>query len=230
MLMTLPRPRALCATQPCRLLPHDRPATSTILVASRTVGEAPRATHYSRIAWPDAFKIIADNLNALDSPDEAVFYTSGKVPNEPAFLFQLFVRQFGTNNLPDCSNMCHESSGSALSPTLGLGKGSVTLNDLHEAEVILIIGQNPGTNHPRMLSALQKAKRNGAKIISVNPLIEAGLVAFKNPQDFMNPLRALGALMGDGTQLTDVFLQVRIDGDMALLRGLIKHLLACRRA
>jgi molybdopterin-dependent oxidoreductase alpha subunit len=184
----------------------------------------PGDNHYSPIAWPDAFDIIAKELNALDSPNEAVFYTSGKVPNEPAFLFQLFVRQFGTNNLPDCSNMCHESSGSALSPTLGLGKGSVTLNDLHEAEVILIIGQNPGTNHPRMLSALQMAKRNGAKIIAVNPLIEAGLVAFKNPQDFMNPLRALGALMGDGTPLTDVFLQVKVDGDMALLRGIMKHL------
>ncbi|GAB2852879.1 FdhF/YdeP family oxidoreductase [Hymenobacter ruber] len=184
----------------------------------------PGDNHYSPIAWPDAFDIIARELNAMESPNEAVFYTSGKVPNEPAFLFQLFAREFGTNNLPDCSNMCHESSGSALSPTLGLGKGSVTLNDLHEAEVILIIGQNPGTNHPRMLTALQKAKRNGAKIIAVNPLIEAGLVAFKNPQDFMNPLRALGALMGDGTQLTDVFLQVKVDGDMALLRGIMKHL------
>ena len=189
----------------------------------------PGDNHYSQISWPDAFQIVADELNALDSPDEAVFYTSGKVPNEPAFLFQLFAREFGTNNLPDCSNMCHESSGSALSPTLGLGKGSVTLNDIHEAEVILVIGQNPGTNHPRMLSALQKAKRNGAKIISVNPLIEAGLVAFKNPQDFMNPLRALGALLGDGTQLTDVFLQVRIDGDMALLRGIMKHLLEAEK-
>ncbi|WP_460609566.1 FdhF/YdeP family oxidoreductase [Hymenobacter terrigena] len=184
----------------------------------------PGDNHYSPIAWPDAFDIIAKELNACASPNEAVFYTSGKVPNEPAFLFQLFAREFGTNNLPDCSNMCHESSGSALSPTLGLGKGSVTLNDLHEAEVIIIIGQNPGTNHPRMLTALQKAKRNGAKIIAVNPLIEAGLVAFKNPQDFMNPLRALGALMGDGTPLTDVFLQVKVDGDMALLRGIMKHL------
>ena len=184
----------------------------------------PGDNHYSAIAWPDAFDLIAKELNACKTPDEAVFYTSGKIPNEPAFLFQLFAREFGTNNLPDCSNMCHESSGSALSPTLGLGKGSVTLNDVHEAEVILIIGQNPGTNHPRMLSALQAAKRNGAKIISINPLIEAGLVAFKNPQDFMNPLRALGALMGDGTQLTDVFLQVRVDGDMALLRGIMKHL------
>ena len=189
----------------------------------------PNDNHYSQISWPAAFQIVADELNALDSPDEAVFYTSGKVPNEPAFLFQLFVREFGTNNLPDCSNMCHESSGSALSPTLGLGKGSVTLNDIHEAEVILIIGQNPGTNHPRMLSALQAAKRNGAKIISVNPLIEAGLNHFKNPQDFMNPMRALGALLGDGTQITDVFLQVRVDGDMALLRGIMKHLLEAEK-
>jgi len=184
----------------------------------------PGGTHYEPIEWPEAFQIVADELNALASPDEAVFYTSGKIPNEPAFLFQLFVRQFGTNNLPDCSNMCHESSGSALSPTLGLGKGSVTLNDFYEAEVILVIGQNPGTNHPRMLSALQHAKRNGAKIISVNPLIEAGLNHFKNPQDFMNPLRALGALMGDGTPITDLYLQVRVDGDMALLRGIMKHL------
>lgn len=184
----------------------------------------PGDNHYSPISWPDAFDIIAKELNALDSPNEAVFYTSGKVPNEPAFLFQLFAREFGTNNLPDCSNMCHESSGSALSPTLGLGKGSVTLNDLHEAEVILIIGQNPGTNHPRMLTALQKAKHNGAKIIAVNPLPEAGLLAFKNPQDFMNPIKALGVLMGDGTPLTDVFLQVKVDGDMALLRGIMKHL------
>lgn len=184
----------------------------------------PGDNHYSPIAWADAFNIIGKELNALDSPDEALFYTSGKVPNEPAFLFQLFAKQFGTNNLPDCSNMCHESSGAALSPTLGLGKGSVTLNDIYEAEVILIIGQNPGTNHPRMLSALQKAKKNGAKIISINPLLEAGLNHFKNPQDFMNPFKALGALLGDGTQITDLFLQVRVDGDMALLRGIMKHL------
>ena len=186
----------------------------------------PGATHYEPIDWSAAFQLVADELNALPSPDEAVFYTSGKVPNEPAFLFQLFVRAFGTNNLPDCSNMCHESSGAALAPTLGLGKGSITLEDLHQAEVILIMGQNPGTNHPRMLTALQKAKRNGAKIISINPLHEAGLDHFRNPQDFLNPLRALPALLGNGTQLTDVFLQVRVGGDMALLRGLLKHLLA----
>ena len=184
----------------------------------------PGGTHYEPIEWRDAFHLIAKELNGLDSPDEAAFYTSGKIPNEPAFLFQLFVRQFGTNNLPDCSNMCHESSGSALSPTLGLGKGSVTLNDIHEAEVILIIGQNPGTNHPRMLSALQIAKQNGAKIISINPLMEAGLNHFRNPQDFMNPLKALGAMLGGGVQITDVFLQVRVDGDMAVLRGIMRHL------
>jgi molybdopterin-dependent oxidoreductase alpha subunit len=184
----------------------------------------PGGTHYEPIEWPEAFDIIGKELNALASPDEAAFYTSGKVPNEPAFLFQLFAKQFGTNNLPDCSNMCHESSGAALSPTLGLGKGSVTLNDIYEAEVILIIGQNPGTNHPRMLSALQKAKNNGAKIISINPLIEAGLNHFKNPQDFMNPIKALGVLMGDGTPITDLYLQVRVDGDMGLLRGIMKHL------
>ena len=188
--------------------------------------QRPGGTHYEPITWPEAFQLVADELNVLASPNEAVFYTSGKVPNEPAFLYQLFARQYGTNNLPDCSNMCHESSGAALAPTLGLGKGSVTLNDFYAAEVILIIGQNPGTNAPRMLSALQKAKQNGAKIISVNPLLEAGLNHFRNPQDFMNPLKALGALLGDGTPITDVFLQVRVDGDMALLRGLMKHLLA----
>ncbi|GAA4446551.1 FdhF/YdeP family oxidoreductase [Nibrella saemangeumensis] len=183
-------------------------------------------THYRPIAWSDAFRLIADELNALASPDEAIFYTSGKVPNEPAFLYQLFVRQFGTNNLPDCSNMCHESSGSALSPTLGLGKGSVTLNDIHDAEVILIMGQNPGTNHPRMLTALQHAKHNGAKIIAVNPLREAGLDHFKNPQDFLNPVKAVGTLLGRGTKITDLYLQVKVNGDMAVLRGILKHLLA----
>ncbi|WP_022824104.1 FdhF/YdeP family oxidoreductase [Hymenobacter norwichensis] len=185
----------------------------------------PGATHYTPISWHEAFALVGEELNALKSPDEAIFYTSGKVPNEPAYLYQLFVRQFGTNNLPDCSNMCHESSGAALTNTIGLGKASVTLNDFYEAEVILIIGQNPGTNHPRMLTALQKAKRNGAKIISINPLIEAGLNHFKNPQDFMNPIKALGTLIGDGTPITDIFLQVRINSDQLVLRGLMKCLL-----
>jgi len=185
----------------------------------------PGATHYTPISWPEAFALVGQELNALASPHEAIFYTSGKVPNEPAYLYQLFVRQFGTNNLPDCSNMCHESSGAALANTTGLGKGSVTLHDIHEAEVILIIGQNPGTNHPRMLTALQTAKRNGAKIISINPLHEAGLLHFKNPQDFLHPVRALGTLLGDGTPITDVYLQVRINSDQLVLRGLMKCLL-----
>ncbi|MEP7107893.1 MAG: FdhF/YdeP family oxidoreductase [Ferruginibacter sp.] len=171
------------------------------------------ATHYQPISWEGAFKKIADTLNNLASPDEAIFYTSGRTSNEAAFLYQLFVRQYGTNNLPDCSNMCHESSGVALGESLGIGKGSVTLEDLYEAEVIMILGQNPGTNHPRMLTALQKAKANGALIISVNPLPEAGLMGFSNPQK-------LKGILNIGTTLTDIFLQVKINGDMALLKAL----------
>jgi len=171
------------------------------------------ATHYQPISWNEAFKKVADGLKACDHPDEAVFYTSGRTSNEAAFLYQLFVRQFGTNNLPDCSNMCHESSGVALGESLGIGKGSVKLEDFYESEVIFIIGQNPGTNHPRMLSALQKAKSNGATIISVNPLPETGLVAFKDPQSVK------GAL-GIKAKLTDIFLQVKINGDLALLQAI----------
>ncbi len=175
------------------------------------------ATHYEPIAWDDAFALVAQELNALDSPHEAVFYTSGRTSNEAAFLYQLFVRMFGTNNLPDCSNMCHESSGTALSETIGIGKGTVTLEDFEKAEAIIVIGQNPGTNHPRMLTALQQAKRKGAKIISINPLPEVGLMRFKHPQE-------LSGIIGKGTALTDVFLQVRINGDVALLKGLMKGL------
>ena len=134
--------------------------------------------HYEPISWDHAFQLIAKHLQQLDSPNQAEFYTSGRASNEAAFLYQLFVRSFGTNNFPDCSNMCHESSGVGLSNTLGIGKGSVTLDDLHKAEVVMVIGQNPGTNHPRMLSALQKCKQNGGSIINVNPLSEAGLKKF----------------------------------------------------
>ncbi len=176
------------------------------------------ATHYEAIAWDEAFALIAEELNALDSPDEALFYTSGRTSNEAAFLYQLFVRMFGTNNLPDCSNMCHESSGTALSETIGIGKGTVTLEDFEKAEAIIVIGQNPGTNHPRMLTALQQAKRNGAKIISINPLPEVGLMRFKHPQE-------VSGIIGQGTALSDLFLQVRINGDVALLKGLMKGLL-----
>jgi molybdopterin-dependent oxidoreductase alpha subunit len=173
---------------------------------------------YEPVSWDDAFKLIADELNALASPDEAIFYTSGRTSNEAAFLYQLFVRQFGTNNLPDCSNMCHESSGSALTPTIGVGKGTVTLADFDLATAIFVIGQNPGTNHPRMLTTLQEAKRRGAKIVHVNPLPETGLRRFKHPQEIFG-------LLGKGTQLADLFLQVRINGDVALLKGFAKELL-----
>ncbi|MEV4996422.1 FdhF/YdeP family oxidoreductase [Streptomyces niveus] len=172
---------------------------------------------YEPVSWERAFAIIAEELTALDSPDEALFYTSGRTSNEAAFLLQLFAREFGTNNLPDCSNMCHESSGSALAETLGVGKGSVSLEDMHQADLIIVAGQNPGTNHPRMLSALEKAKAAGARIISVNPLPEAGMGRFKNPQTPHGLLR--------GAALTDLFLQIRIGGDQALFRLLNKLVL-----
>ncbi len=177
------------------------------------------ATHYEEISWNDAFDLIATELNGLDSPDEAVFYTSGRTSNEAAFLYQLFVRQFGTNNLPDCSNMCHESSGSALGETIGVGKGTVSLEDFNLAQAIFVIGQNPGTNHPRMLSALQKAKKNGCRLVHINPLPEVGMTQFKHPQDVVG-------WVGGGTALADLFLQVRINGDVALLKGIMKAVLA----
>ncbi|MEO6671643.1 MAG: FdhF/YdeP family oxidoreductase [Ferruginibacter sp.] len=171
------------------------------------------ATHYRPISWEQAFSKIASVLNSLSSPNEAIFYTSGRTSNEAAFLYQLFVREYGTNNLPDCSNMCHESSGVALGESLGIGKGSVKLEDFYEAQVIMILGQNPGTNHPRMLSALQKAKANGAVIISINPLPETGLMGFNNPQK-------LKGILGIDSALTDIFLQVRLNGDMPLLQAI----------
>ena len=172
-------------------------------------------THYEEISWGNAFKIIGNELNSLDSADEAIFYTSGRTSNEAAFLYQLFVRQFGTNNLPDCSNMCHESSGIALSETLGIAKGSVTLDDFKHADLVIVIGQNPGTNHPRMLSALGETKKRGGQIITINPLPEVGLMNYKDPQ---NPLK----WMGSGQKLTDLFLQVKINGDVALLKIILK--------
>jgi molybdopterin-dependent oxidoreductase alpha subunit len=184
------------------------------------------ATHYEPIGWNDAFALIAQELKALDSPDEASFYTSGRTSNEAAFVYQLLVRRFGTNNLPDCSNMCHESSGFALKESIGVGKGTVTLHDFDQAEAIFIIGQNPGTNHPRMLSSLQSAKRKGCKIVSINPLPETGNFRFKNPQDFKNPLRALPTLLGSGTHLSDLWLPVRLGGDMAVFKGIMKEMLA----
>jgi molybdopterin-dependent oxidoreductase alpha subunit len=174
-------------------------------------------THYQAISWYDAFHKIGDKLNSLSSPDEAAFYTSGRTSNEASFVYQLFVREFGTNNMPDCSNMCHESTSVALAETIGIGKGTVTLNDFSDTDVIIIMGQNPGTNHPRMLTALEKAKKKGSKIIAINPLHEAGLMGFKNPQTFKG-------IMGITTHLADVYLQVKINGDMAVLKALEKLL------
>jgi molybdopterin-dependent oxidoreductase alpha subunit len=183
------------------------------------------ASHYEPIGWDEAFGMVAGALNDLRSPDEAIFYTSGRTSNEAAFLYQLFVRRFGTNNLPDCSNMCHESSGTALTETIGIGKGTVTLDDFDHADLIVVIGQNPGTNHPRMLTALERAVKRGCAIVSINPLPEVGLARFKQPQDLKNPLRALGQLAGQGTRLSELHLPVRINGDVPLLKGVMKELL-----
>jgi molybdopterin-dependent oxidoreductase alpha subunit len=171
------------------------------------------ATQYTPISWDGAFTMIADELHAATSPDEAVFYTSGRTSNEAAFLYQLFARAYGTNNLPDCSNMCHESSGTALTRSIGIGKGSVSLDDIHNAKLLVIVGQNPGTNHPRMLSALEIAKRNGARLIAVNPLPEAGLMRFRNPQ-------TVRGLATTGTALADRHLHIKVGGDMALFQAI----------
>ncbi|MBI3929907.1 MAG: FdhF/YdeP family oxidoreductase [Armatimonadetes bacterium] len=185
----------------------------------------PGSRHYRPIAWDEAFSRIAECLRGLESPHRAVFYTSGRTSNEAAFLYQLFVRQLGTNNLPDCSNMCHESSGVALAETIGTGKGTIKLEDVYKAQAIFVIGQNPGTNHPRMLTALEAARRKGARIVSINPLPEAALVRFKNPQDFLHPLKALRTLAGPGSPIADLHLPVRINGDVAVLKGILKELL-----
>ena len=174
--------------------------------------------HYEPISWTDAFDLIGRELRSLGSPNEASFYTSGRASNEAAFLYGLFARQFGTNNLPDCSNMCHESSGTGLSEVIGFGKATVRIEDFACADSIFVIGQNPGTCHPRMLTELQKAERNGCRIVSINPLVETGLIRFKNPQEPLN-------LIDGGTQMACLFLPVRINGDVALLNGIMKEML-----
>ncbi|ANP72057.1 FdhF/YdeP family oxidoreductase [Cryobacterium arcticum] len=179
--------------------------------------------HYRPVSWDEAFRVIAGKLNGLDSPDQAAFYTSGRTSNEAAFAYQLFVRAFGTNNLPDCSNMCHESSGWAMGQTIGIGKATITYDDFGKADLIIVMGQNPGTNHPRMLTALEEAKDNGAEIVAVNPMPEAGLKRYKNPQ------RVRGVI-GRGTGIADQFLQVRLGGDMALLQAVSKRVLAAEAA
>jgi len=177
------------------------------------------ADHYAPVSWDEAFEIIAGELAAMDSPDQAAFYTSGRTSNEAAFVYQLFARRLGTNNLPDCSNMCHESSSAALTETIGVGKGSVTLADITDhADLIVVVGQNPGTNHPRMLTALEQAKDRGARIVAINPLPEAGLMTFKNPQ------RVRG-IVGRGTPLADRFLQIKVAGDLAFFQAVNRLLL-----
>jgi molybdopterin-dependent oxidoreductase alpha subunit len=175
------------------------------------------SSYYQPIGWKEAFELVADELKACTNPNEAVFYTSGRTSNEAAFMYQLMVRKFGTNNLPDCSNMCHESSGVGLSETIGIGKGTVTLQDIYDAHVVLVIGQNPGTNHPRMLSALQKCKKNGGKIIHINPMPEAGTTRFIDPQSPVDVLTG-------GTFLADHFLQVKIGGDIALFQLIMRRM------
>ncbi|WP_430297170.1 FdhF/YdeP family oxidoreductase [Sinomonas sp. B1-1] len=176
----------------------------------------PGDDRYRRISWTEAFDLVGEHIRAT-TPDRCVFYTSGRTANETAFMYQLFARSLGTNNLPDCSNMCHESSGSALNPTIGIGKGTVSLEDIHEAELILVVGQNPGTNHPRMLSALAECRAKGGKVVAVNPLPEAGLLHFKDPQN-------LSGYVGEGATISDEFLQIKVGGDLALFQAL-GHLL-----
>jgi molybdopterin-dependent oxidoreductase alpha subunit len=187
------------------------------------VYKAPGDTHYRPVSWERAFDLVATELRRMPSPDRAVFYTSGRTSNEAAFVYQLFARALGTNNLPDCSNMCHESTGAALAETIGIGKSTVSYDDFAQADLIVVMGQNPGTNHPRMLTALEEAKRNGAAIVAVNPLPEAGLIRYKNPQ-------TVRGLVGRGTPLADQFLQIRLGGDMALLQAVSRRVLAAEDA
>ncbi len=198
--------------QPDHWLEHNGRLTEPMYLA-------PGATHYAPISWDDALSLAADRLRALPDPNRAVFYTSGRASNEAAFAYQLLARRLGTNNLPDCSNMCHESSGAALNQTIGVGKGTVSLDDIAQhAELIVIVGQNPGTNHPRMLTALEDAKKRGARIVAINPLREAGLVKFRNPQ-------SARGLAGPGTKLADLHLPVRVNGDLALFAGVNRALI-----
>jgi molybdopterin-dependent oxidoreductase alpha subunit len=205
------------AAQPDHWLGHQGRLTEPMVLR-------PGSSHYEPISWEAAFQLIADELKGA-VPNEAVFYTSGRTSNETAFLYQLFVRAYGTNNLPDCSNMCHESTSVALPPMIGIGKGCVKLEDFEKADAIFILGQNPGTNHPRMLTPLQAAKERGCKIVFVNPLPETGADRFKNPQDLLHPTRIPRFLFGGGTKMSDLWLQVKINGDLALMQGLMKELL-----
>lgn len=179
---------------------------------------------YLPVTWQDAFAEIGDILKGFDSPDRAEFYTSGRASNEAAFLYQLFVRAYGTNNFPDCSNMCHEASGVALRQSIGVGKGTVLLEDFEKADAIFVIGQNPGTNHPRMLGDLRRAAVRGAQIVVFNPVKERGLERFSDPQDKLQMLR------GGATDIASDYLQPQLGGDMAAVRGMSKAVLAAEAA
>jgi molybdopterin-dependent oxidoreductase alpha subunit len=174
---------------------------------------------YVPIDWDDAFDLVARHLQALPDADQAIFYTSGRASNEAAFLYQLFVREYGTNNFPDCSNMCHEPTGSGMRPQIGVGKGTVTLEDFEHADAIFVFGQNPGTNHPRMLGELRVANKRGAKIVSFNPMRERGLERFADPQDKLQ-MATMGA-----TPISTHYFQLRIGGDLAAIKGMMKHVL-----
>jgi molybdopterin-dependent oxidoreductase alpha subunit len=174
---------------------------------------------YVPIGWDEAFDLIARHLKALDDPDRAAFYTSGRASNEAAFLFQLFVRMYGTNNFPDCSNMCHEATSRGLPGTVGVGKGTVTMDDLEHADTFLIFGQNPATNHPRMLGELRECAKRGATIVSINPLKERGLERFASPQ---HPIEML--TMGS-TKISSVFIRPTVGGDFALIKGVAKRVI-----
>jgi molybdopterin-dependent oxidoreductase alpha subunit len=179
---------------------------------------------FEPIEWDEAFARAGQVLRGLESPDRAAFYTSGRTSNEAAFLYQLFGRMYGTNNFPDCSNLCHESSGVGLRKTLGVGKGTVQLEDFEKADAIFVIGQNPGTNHPRMLSALQSARRRGAEIVAINPLRERGLEEFIHPQDVGS------SLVGHATKMTTLYLQPLPGSDVAVLKGMMKWVLEAEKA
>ncbi|MBC9078290.1 FdhF/YdeP family oxidoreductase [Stenotrophomonas maltophilia] len=172
--------------------------------------------HYVPCSWDDAFALIGRHLQALDSPHQAEFYTSGRTPNEAAFLYSIFVREFGTNNFPDCSNMCHEPTSRGLPPAIGVGKGTIVLQDFEHAEAIFVIGQNTGTNSPRMMSNLVEARKRGIPIVAVNPMPERALIRFAEPQDVVQ-MATFGS-----TAITSEFVHIRIGGDLALIKGMMK--------
>ena len=178
----------------------------------------PTTDKYVPVSWEDAFALVGLTLRGLDDPNEACFYTSGRLSNEATWLYQLWVREFGTNNLPDCSNMCHEASGRALTSALGTGKGTVDLYDWERADAIWVIGDNAATNAPRMLTWLAEAERRGVELVHINPLIEAASRRTIVPHEFVNMATFHTTTIGT------VRVQVRIGGDMALMRGVAKAL------